>query len=218
MFASEAEGVVPDVLVLAKALSGGLVPISAYVTRRDHWRRAYGTFARCELHCTTFRGGPLACAAALATLDVLTADGLVARAAELGAHLERRLRSATAGHPLVREVRGRGLLWGIELATAPGGVAAAITAQWLVVGLLERGVVTQAGTLAPSVVRVEPPLTITRTQIDRFGDALADTLAHHATGKLAALVGAGRRLVEGRLARAAAALGARPTRSPARPS
>lgn len=196
-FACERDGVVPDVLVLAKALSGGLVPISAYVTRPDLWRKAYGTLATCELHCTTYRGGPLACAAALATLEVIEATGLPARAAQLGDHVGARLRAATAGHPLIRAVRGRGLLWGIELA-ARDGVAAELVAQWLVVGLLERGIVAQVTTLATAVIRVEPPLVIEEAHIDRFAEALRDTLATHSTGTLASLVGVGRRMIKQR--------------------
>jgi putrescine aminotransferase len=203
MFACQREGVTPDVMVLAKALSGGLVPVSAYLTTRDLWQRAYGDLARCELHCTTYRGGPLACAAALATVEVIVRDRLDARAAELEVHLGQRLRQATARHPLVREVRGRGLLWGIELATAQDGIAAALIAQWLVVGLLERGFVTQVGTLAPSVVRVEPPLVVEPEHIDRFADAVREVLAEHATGRLASLLGAGRRIVASRLRGAA---------------
>jgi putrescine aminotransferase len=65
MFACEAEGVEPDVVLVAKALSGGLAPISAYLTRRDLWKRAYGTLDRYDLHCTTFSGGPIGCAAAV---------------------------------------------------------------------------------------------------------------------------------------------------------
>jgi putrescine aminotransferase len=198
-FACEREHVVPDVLVLAKALSGGLVPISAYLTRPELWRKAYGTLAACELHCTTYRGGPLACAAALATLEVIDAAGLVAHAAQLGETLGARLRAVTAGHPLIREVRGRGLLWGIELATSKDGVAAALIAQWLVVGLLERGIVTQVTTLSPSIVRIEPPLTVELAHVERCVEALRDVLASHATGTLASLVGIGKHLLKQRL-------------------
>jgi putrescine aminotransferase len=198
-FACQRDHVVPDVLVLAKALSGGLVPISAYITRPDLWRKAYGTLATCELHCTTYRGGPLACAAALATLEVIEATGLVARAAELGERIGSRLRAQTAGHPLIRDVRGRGLLWGIELATSKDGVAAALIAQWLVVGLLERGIVTQVTTLSPSVVRIEPPLIALEAHVDRCAEALGDVMASHATSSLASLIGVGKHLLKQRL-------------------
>jgi len=198
-FVCEREGVVPDVLVLAKALSGGLIPISAYLTRPELWRKAYGSLQRCELHCTTYRGGPVACAAALATIEVIDALGLPARAAAHGDLLATRLRAVTAGHPLVREVRGRGLLWGIELATSTDGVAAQLLAQWIVVGLLERGVVTQVATLAPNVIRVEPPLIAEAAHLERFADALGEVLAAEARGPLSGLVGAGAELVRRRL-------------------
>src|SRR5205807_1125085 len=95
----------------------------ALITRKRIWAQAYGTFDRHELHCSTFSGGPIACAAALATLEVIDENGLVKNAAELGQYLGERLAAVTSGHPLVREVRGKGLFWGIELAV-PQGVAA----------------------------------------------------------------------------------------------
>lgn len=199
MFACEQENVVPDIMVLAKALSGGLVPISAYTTRPEVWERAYGTLANHELHCTTYRGGPLACAAALTTLDVIEREGLPARAAELGRYLGERLRGVAGSHRLVREVRGRGLLWGIELQTAKHGITADFVAQWLVVGLLERGIVTQVGSLAPNVVRIEPPLIAEREHIDAMIDALGDTLENHSTGKLPSLAKATGRLLGNKL-------------------
>jgi putrescine aminotransferase len=192
LFACEEDGVEPDALVLAKGLSGGLAPVAAMITRHGLWNRAYGTLERYDLHCSTFAGGPIACAAALVTLDVIARDGLVARAAELGRELGEALRAATAGHPLVREVRGRGLMWGIELATS-SGIAGDLVGQWLVVGLTERGVITQVCADATNVVRVQPPLTVTREAVGRFVEALRATLAEHATGKLRALIGAAAR-------------------------
>src|SRR5438132_7211939 len=101
LFLCEEEAVEPDVLLLAKGLSGGLAPISVMITRRRLWERAYGTLQRYDLHCTTFGGGPVACAAGLATLEVIARDRLVQAAAAAGEHLRERLRAATAGHPLV---------------------------------------------------------------------------------------------------------------------
>jgi putrescine aminotransferase len=199
MFACEAEGVEPDVLLVAKALSGGLAPISAYLTRRDLWQRAYGSLDRYDLHCTTFSGGPIACAAALATLEIIERDRLPARAAELGSYLGESLRTATAGHALVREVRGRGLLWGIELA-GPGGVAADLVGQWVVVGLLERGLLTQVCGNAGRVVRAEPPLIVDRDQIDRFAQGLHAVLAQHARSLPGSLAGAAARALRSRIA------------------
>jgi putrescine aminotransferase len=190
LFACAADSVEPDVLLLAKGLSGGLAPISALLTRRALWDRAYGTFERQDLHCSTYSGGPVACAAALATLAVIERDALCVKANELGAYLGERLRAVTAGHRLIREVRGLGLFWGLELRTPFAGVPADLVGQWLVVGLLERGQLTQTCGDAPSVVRVQPPLTVTRTAIDGFVDALSRTLTEHATGVVSSMAGA----------------------------
>jgi putrescine aminotransferase len=200
MFACEHDAVEPDVLLVAKGFSGGLVPVSAYVTRCDLWRKAYGTLERYDAHCATFTGGPLACAAALATLEVIERDRLAARAEELGAYLGEQLRRVAAPHPLVKEVRGRGLLWGIELAAPGGGVAADLVGGWLAVGLIDRRVVTQVAVHAPEVVRAEPPLTIDRADVDRFAEALAGALATHSTGVLASFAGAAKRMAQHKVA------------------
>jgi putrescine aminotransferase len=202
LFLCEEEKVEPDLLLLAKGLSGGLAPISAMITRRRLWERAYGTLQRYDLHCTTFAGGPVACAAGLATLEVIARDGLVQAAAAAGEHLSERLRAVTAGHPLVREVRGRGLLWGIELDAPAGGLGADLAGQWLVVGLLERGVLTQVCADATGVVRVQPPLTVTRDAIERFAEALRATLADHAAGRWSTVAAAASRALKTSLSRA----------------
>jgi putrescine aminotransferase len=199
MFACEEEGVEPDVLLLAKALSGGVAPISAMLTRRRLWERAYGTWQRFDLHCSTFSGGPIACAAALATIEIIKRQHLDEGAAALGTHLGEVLRAATAGHPLVRDVRGRGLLWGIELATPADGVTADLVGQWVVSGLLDQGVLSQVCSDARAVVRAEPPLVISRDEIDRLGRALRTTLSEHARGKWRAVAGAAARALRGSL-------------------
>jgi putrescine aminotransferase len=202
MFACEEEGVEPDVILLAKGLSGGLVPISALITRKSLWQRAYGTLERYDLHCSTFGGGALACAAALATLEVIRRDGLVEAAAQQGEYLLQQILAATAGHPLIKEVRGRGLLLGIELDAPAGKIGKDLAGQWLVVGLLERGMLVQVCADAAGVVRVQPPLTVTREAIDRFAAALKDTLAEHATGRWKSVTAAAARAVRTTTARA----------------
>jgi putrescine aminotransferase len=200
MFAYEREGVAPDVLVLAKGLSGGLVPVSAYVTRRDVWTRAYGSLARYDLHAATFSGGALACAAALATLEVIERDRLPARAEALGERLGQRLRAAIGGHPMVRDIRGRGLLWGIEIATAGGELGALAVGQWVAVGLMARGFVSQVGTQAADVIRAEPPLISDEADIDAFVRALRETLATHAPSVVTAVGGAAKTFLSAKLA------------------
>ena len=153
-----APDVVPDVVTLAKALGGGL-PIGAVVA---NGRAA--TALRKGDHGTTFGGGPVACAAALAVLRTVEQEGLLDAATALGAHLRARLEGL--GHPLVREVRGLGLWLGVVLA-APVAAAAEAAAR-------DAGFLVNAA--APDVLRLAPPLVVTRAQLDAFADALPGVL------------------------------------------
>jgi acetylornithine aminotransferase len=153
-----APGVVPDVVTMAKALGGGL-PIGAVVANG----RAATALAKGD-HGTTFGGGPVACAAALAVLRTVEQDGLLDAATALGAHLRRRLEGL--GSPLVREVRGLGLWLGVVL-TAPVAVAVEAAAR-------DAGFLLNAA--APDVLRLAPPLVVTEAQLDAFADALPGVL------------------------------------------
>jgi putrescine aminotransferase len=187
-FAFEAEGVVPDLLCLAKGLSGGLVPVAATVTSRKVFERGYGTVERFDLGSSTFAGNALSCAAALATLEILDAERLTENAAARGEELLRGVRRRLAGHPLVKEVRGRGLLVGVELGPTASGLASRLTAgvvasvsekvfgHWAAVKLLERGVVCQPAAHAWSVLKLEPPLTVTEEHVAQAVDALGHVL------------------------------------------
>jgi acetylornithine/succinyldiaminopimelate/putrescine aminotransferase len=105
----------PDVLILGKHLGGGLVPISAMLTRSELFDRAYGEhYASAEAHNTTFGGSALCCVAALAALDLLT-DDVIARVGRIGEAFRAKLASTLARHPLFARVKGAGLLVGIEL-------------------------------------------------------------------------------------------------------
>ena len=152
-------GVVPDVVVLAKALGGGL-PIGALVAPAS---LAFGPGE----HASTFGGGPIACAGALAVLDVIEDEGLLGRANAIWDRLSAALRTAAAPAGLVLEVRGRGCLVGVQLAeTLAHEVALAM--------IDERVLASVAG---PDVLRLSPPLIATDDDVDRaaaaFGVALA---------------------------------------------
>jgi acetylornithine/succinyldiaminopimelate/putrescine aminotransferase len=155
LFAVEAEGVIPDLLCCGKALGGG-VPIAAVLGRRDHFR--CWEVAGEALHTSTFLGNPLACAAALAVLDILREEDLPARAATLGEKLGERLSTWRDRFPQVTAVRGRGLLWGIELASREA-------AKQLVAGALTRGVLLLAGGPEGRVAQIVPPLNIETGQL-----------------------------------------------------
>ena len=153
-----APGVVPDVVTMAKALGGGL-PIGAVVANG----RAAGALRKGD-HGTTFGGGPVACAAALAVLRTVEQDGLLEASTSLGAHLRSRVEAL--GHPLVREVRGLGLWLGIVL-TEPVAPAVEVAAR-------DAGFLVNAA--APDVLRLAPPLVVTAAQLDAFADALPGVL------------------------------------------
>jgi len=191
MFACEHEGIVPDVLVLGKALGGGLVPISAALTTPEIHDRAYGRTDKFDLHSTTFSGNTFGCRIAMATLDILEEDGLIANAAARGKELLDGLRVALDGHPFVKAIDGRGLLVGLELGPTSstllgkllpslvGGVSRHVFGQWLALRLLEAGIVAQPASQQWNVLKLEPALTVTRDEVDRAIAAIAKILAEY---------------------------------------
>ncbi len=148
LFAHQWEGVRPDMITIAKALSGGYYPISAVLARRE----VLGVFNPGD-HGSTFGGNPLACAVARAALQVLVDEHLVERSAELGEYFLGRLRTLTS--PAIKEVRGRGLWIGLELH----GPARPYCER-----LKEQGVLCKE--THDHVIRFAPPLVITREEID----------------------------------------------------
>ncbi len=200
-FAFEHEGVVPDVLVLAKSLGGGMAPIGATVVGAALHAKAYGSRHRFDLNNSTFGEHSFGCVAAQETLAILEEEKLAARAETCGALLVERLKPRLAGHPLVVDVRGRGLLVGIEIGPTGDGWSnkllsgmvqfAAETAigQWFALRLLEAGFVCQPAAHAWNVLKIEPPLTIAREQIEHAVDAIAAVFdEYRSVGKLLAHV------------------------------
>jgi acetylornithine aminotransferase len=157
-FAHQQAGLLPDVITLAKGLGGGL-PIGACIGLGD-----CGTALRKGDHGSTFGGNPIACAAALAVLDTIEADGLLANAAATGQRLAAGI--TAAGHPLVAGVRGSGLWLAIELT---GPAAASVEAACRAAGYLVNAV-------QPDAIRLAPPLILTAAQADSFTAALAGIL------------------------------------------
>ena len=174
--------------LVGKALSGGLIPVSACMMSADVWSRAFSGPGRCNLCASTFGGGRLAMVTGLETLDILQEERLADRAAELGSVLFEGLRSLAAKHPMICEVRGRGLLAGIEF-TLPRGWLAAVVPAWArqqlfaqvvaAVLLRDHNVLTQTCGLASNVLRFEPPLVISREEIANMLAALDQVLAEY---------------------------------------
>jgi 4-aminobutyrate aminotransferase-like enzyme len=162
-------GVVPDFVTLGKPMGNGF-PVAAVVMRREIAER----YAEEEAFFSTFGGNPVACAAALAVLDVLRDEDLIRHAAEVGAHLQAALLRLAQTHPLISGVRGRGLLIGVELRDGdrPAGAEADAVSN----AMRERRVLI--GTTGPggNVLKIRPPLVITRAEADTIATTLEDAL------------------------------------------
>jgi 2,2-dialkylglycine decarboxylase (pyruvate) len=178
MFAFEQDGVVPDILTVSKTLGGG-VPLGATVTSSAIEQRAIDNGF---LHITTHVSDPMPAAAGLAVLDVLAEENLVERAAKLGGYLTDRLRELQERHEQIGDVRGRGLLVGLELVEDRGTkepaneLGAAVTAECLRLGL-SMNIVKGDGSQR-NCLRLAPPLTITTEEIDLAVSILDTALTH----------------------------------------
>jgi len=161
---ADAEDVQPDVLLVGKSLSGGVIPVAAVVASES----AYQPFDRDPfLHTSTFAASPVAMAAAAAAVTAISDDGLIDRARGIGEHLLTELRALSTSYPeLVTEVRGMGLLIGVEFPAEQ-------LAGELMLELLERGVIVNHSLNAHKVIRLTPPAVLDGTGIDWLLDAFA---------------------------------------------
>jgi putrescine aminotransferase len=190
MFACEQEGIVPDILCLSKSFGGGVMPLAVYTTTEKIWKQAYGSTEKAMLHTSTFGGNTRAAAAGIATLEILYRDDLSGQAAEKGEYLLGKLQEMQEKYPFLKEVRGRGLMIGIEfsqpekglLNKLTGGAVEKIAGEYLgamVAGeLLNKHQIITAYTLNnPNVIRLEPPLTVSYEQINQLLAALDEICA-----------------------------------------
>ena len=169
-FATEWTGAAPDVVIMAKGIASGL-PLSGILARRP----LLDSFAPGS-HGGTYGGNAVACAAALATLDVIEDEGLVANAQRQGERLLSGLRAATAGHPCVAEVRGRGLMVGLELAEPETLRPRSDLVTGILKGALDRRLLLLSCGTRGQVVRVIPPLVTTDDEIDLAVRVIGETL------------------------------------------
>jgi ornithine--oxo-acid transaminase len=161
LFAEEHEGVESDLTIVGKALSGGFYPISAVLSNKE----VLGVFKPGD-HGSTFGGNPLACAVAREALKVLVEEKLIENSAELGAYLMDRLREIPSPH--IKEIRGRGLMIGIELHSSAGG------ARRFCEALQAKGLLCKE--THQHVLRIAPPLIIQKPDIDWALERLQDVL------------------------------------------
>ena len=182
------DGVQPDIVTVAKALSGGYIPVGAMLTTDKIFSSVYSGMDTIMVHSTTFKGGPLAMAAGLASLAVIEDEDLVANAGRMGDALLAGLSGLKDKYDLIADVRGRGLIIAIEFGRPSGMRARAgwamlqkarvgLFAQMVVVALFQRHrILTQVSGDHMEVIKLIPPLMIGDAEVKLFVDGLADVL------------------------------------------
>ncbi len=172
MFACDHEGVAPDIMTLAKQLGGGVMPIGATMGTASVWEKVFSENPL--MHTSTFGGNPLACAAGLAAVRVVQEDDLVTRSSDRGQLMLALLRDMQAEHrDLVVDVRGRGLMLGVEFAADE-------IAELTVIQMLKHGMCAAFTLNNPRVVRLEPPLIISEDEVRLAVDTLSRSLVEAA--------------------------------------
>jgi diaminobutyrate-2-oxoglutarate transaminase len=170
-YSFEHHGIVPDVILASKALGGIGMPIAVvfYNKKLDVW--APGA------HTATFRGNQLAFAAGIAAVKIIQRDHVLENVREQGAYAFERLDEFDTAHDFIGEVRGLGLMLGMEIIDPGSGAPDPALAQRLQRGVLERGLIVELGGRDDCVVRLLPPLNITRETLDQALDIIEETLA-----------------------------------------
>ena len=167
MFAVDHWDVAPDIICLGKALGGGVMPLSAFMSTPKIWKVLE---PNPFIHSSTFGGNPLACAAGIVAINVTLEEDLPGQAARMGDYLMAELEKRQRRYPeLLLAVRGKGLLIGLEFESAELGYHVAA-------GLFRRGVLVAGTLLNSKTIRIEPALNIPRGVVDQVLEALDDTL------------------------------------------
>jgi ornithine--oxo-acid transaminase len=193
-FAYQHEEVVPDIVTVSKALSGGYVPVGAMLAKGWIYEKVFSSMDRVMVHSTTFKNGTLAMAAGLASLHVLDSEELMANAERTGALLRSGLAELAARFDVLADVRGRGLMIGLEF-DKPSSLLArtswsmlqkarvGLFAQMIVVAMFQRHrVLTQVSGDHMEVIKLIPPLMISDADVKTFTDAFAEVLEDAAKG------------------------------------
>jgi ornithine--oxo-acid transaminase len=195
-FAFQHDGVEPDLVATAKALSGGYIPVGATLGRDWIFAKVYSSMDRVLVHDSTFGSNAQAMAAGLATLHVIEQDAVVENARKVGDLLQGRLSELVGRYELIREVRGRGLMVAVEFGRPQSW---RLRAPWLALQAARKGlfaqtvvhalfhrhrILTQVSGDHIEVIKLIPPLTIGEREVDRFMDAFIDVMdeAHRGSG------------------------------------
>src|SRR5436853_1117513 len=188
MFGFQHWNLEPDIITLAKTLSGGYVPCGAIITRREVYQKTFSRMDRCVVHSTTFGRNNLAMACGLASLEVIDQENLVQRSAKMGALLMEKIEGLKARHSFIKEVRGKGLMIGIEFHEPQEfklkiawkllhKIDKVLFAQMIVTQMLSKHrILTQVAGHAMDVLKTLPPLIIGEKEIELFVSALDNVL------------------------------------------
>ncbi len=187
LFACEHDGIIPDIICLAKSLGGGVMPLGAYIARPQLWDNVYGGMDKYALHTSTFGGNTIAMAVGIAALQSILANDLPRQAEEKGNYLLGKMKELQATYDLIQDVRGKGLLIGVEFKQPVGKVMNGITGGRvgalaeeyfgaLFAGeLMNKHQIITAYTLNnPNVIRLEPPLTVSEDSLETLVYAMED--------------------------------------------
>ena len=193
-FAYQHEDVVPDIVTVAKALSGGFIPVGAMLAKDWIFEKVYSSMDRVMVHSTTFKGGVMAMTAGLAALAVLDDEGLTENAARTGEALKTSLTAMMEKYDVLADVRGRGLMIGLEFGRPSSLRARArwsalrtarvgLFAQMIVVALFQRHrILTQVSGDHMEVIKLIPPLMIGEAEVKLFTEALGEVLEDASKG------------------------------------
>jgi ornithine--oxo-acid transaminase len=183
------EGVTPDILCVAKAMSGGYVPVGAIVARAEIMAAVFDSMERCVIHSNTYGQNDMAMAAALASLHVIEDEKLVEHAAAMGEYVMEKFKPVAERCPFVTEVRGKGLMFAIDFARPESGFLLqqkwdalhkmnfAVFGQTVILPLMEKHrILTQTAGFHTEVIKFLPPMTITTGDLDWFIGAMEEVL------------------------------------------
>lgn len=180
----------PDIIVLSKALSGGYVPVGAVLTRKNVWEKVFSSMERAIVHSSTFHQGSLAMAAGLASLRALDDDDLIGNADRMGRMLMNGLIAMKPRYPLMKDVRGRGLMIGIEFGP-PGMRSPGLRTAWSLIHTMDANlfpqaivlplmddhrIITQVAGHHIDVIKLIPPLVIDESDVKWFLSAFEDVM------------------------------------------
>ncbi len=185
MFETPFKEFIPDILIVGKALSGGLIPVTGTIMTRNVFKKAFSGPIKSNLNSSTFAEGTLAMTAGLKTIEIIENEKLCEKSKEKGEYFLEKLKTISKKFKIIKEIRGKGLFIGIEFLKPTGIIKRTIPKfvrnslySYVISAILLRdyAIITQPCSNYESVIKIEPPLTISNEEIDFFVNSLEDTI------------------------------------------